>query len=236
DRASAQNRPWPHQRAFKDAAIAADEDIVFDDDRSGVHRLKHTPDLGSGAQVDALSDLRAGANQGVRIDHGAFVDVGSDVDEHRRHADDGRGDVGPDTGRRSAGDDAYTIGDGELAGREGVLIDEGESGGHFLENSETESQEDAAFDPGVDGPAAVDLFGGADVSLRELIAEFEEYFSRFRIVLDFALRGEALDGGFQGRHGIDDCLWLIVICQKGKAITTEDTEVHRGAPPNLQSE
>jgi hypothetical protein len=43
--------------------------------------------------------------------------------------------------------------------------------------------------------------------LRELIAEFEEYSSRFRIVLDFVLRGEAFDGGFQGGHEL-----LIVDC------------------------
>jgi hypothetical protein len=41
--------------------------------------------------------------------------------------------------------------------------------------------------------------------LRELIAEFEEYFSCVRIVFDFTWGGEALDGGFQGGHGMDDC-------------------------------
>ena len=45
-----------------------------------------------------------------------------------------------------------------------------------------------------------DFFGGANFALRELVAEFEESLARFGIVFDFALRGEALDGGFQGGH------------------------------------
>ena len=54
--------------------------------------------------------------------------------------------------------------------------------------------------PGVDHPAAVDLFGGADLALGECVAEFEKCRTRLGIVLDLAQRGEALDGRFQGLH------------------------------------
>ena len=43
-----------------------------------------------------------------------------------------------------------------------------------------------------------DFFGGADFALGELVAEFEKRFAGFRIVFDFAQRGETLDGRFQG--------------------------------------
>ena len=56
------------------------------------------------------------------------------------------------------------------------------------------------LDPGVDDPLVVDFFGGADFALGELVAEFEERLAGFGIVFDFALGGEALDGGFQGGH------------------------------------
>ena len=81
--------------------------------------------------------------------------------------------------------------DRELAGREGVFVDEGEAGGHVGERAKAESEQDALLDPGVDRPAAVNLLGGANFALRELVAEFKKGFARFGIVLDFTQRGDA---------------------------------------------
>src|SRR6202042_44600 len=54
---------------FVDSAIATDEHFVLDDDRAGVDGLKDAADLRCGAEVDALTDLGAGSDEGVRIDH-----------------------------------------------------------------------------------------------------------------------------------------------------------------------
>ena len=123
-----------------------------------VDGLEHSSDLRGGAEMHALADLRAGTDQRVRVDHRAFVDVGSDIDEHGRHADDRRSNVGSRADRRASGNDADAIGDGKLAGRESVFVDEGEAGGHFRQNAQTEAEQNALLDPGVDGPAAVYLF------------------------------------------------------------------------------
>jgi hypothetical protein len=56
-----------------------------------------------------------------------------------------------------------------VAGREGVLVDEGEavSAGHFLQFTEAEAQQDALFDPGVDRPVFAGFFGGTDFAAGE---------------------------------------------------------------------
>ena len=88
DGSGGEHRAFAHDGALVDAAVAADEHVVFNDHGAGVDRLEHAADLRRGAQVDALADLRAGADQRVRIDHRALVDVGAGVDVHGRHADD----------------------------------------------------------------------------------------------------------------------------------------------------
>src|SRR5436305_6043032 len=86
-RAGPKHSPGADQRAFEDAAVAAYQDVVFDDYRGGVDGLEDASDLGGGAEVDSLADLSAGTDQGMGVDHSAFVHIGPDVDEHGRHAD-----------------------------------------------------------------------------------------------------------------------------------------------------
>ena len=112
--AGAQHGARAHLRAFVDAAVSADQHVVLDDHGRGVDRLQHAADLRGGADVYALADLRAGAHQRVRVDHRAFVDVGADVDEHRRHADHGRRDVGSAAHRRASGNHAHLLAGGEV--------------------------------------------------------------------------------------------------------------------------
>ena len=67
------------------------------------------PICARGGEVHALADLRAGSDQRVRIDHRAVVDVGADVDVHRRHADDALAEVRAVADGRSAGHDADAV-------------------------------------------------------------------------------------------------------------------------------
>jgi hypothetical protein len=84
----------PHNGALVDAAIAADKDVVFNDDGAGVDGLEHAADLRRGAEVNALANLRAGADERMRIDHGALIDPCAGVDVHGWHADHAAGEVG----------------------------------------------------------------------------------------------------------------------------------------------
>src|ERR1700730_3285454 len=65
---------------FIDAAIPADEDLVFDDDGHGADGLDDTADLAGGGTVTVLTDLGAASHQSVGIDHGAFAYVSAYVD------------------------------------------------------------------------------------------------------------------------------------------------------------
>ncbi len=123
DGSGGEHRALADDGAFVDAAVAADQHIVFNDDGAGVDRLEHAADLRRGAQVHALADLRAGADQGVRIDHGAFVDVGAGVDVHGRHADDAARHIGAGAHGRAAGHDAHAVRGGEKPRGVGVLVD-----------------------------------------------------------------------------------------------------------------
>src|SRR3974377_1194957 len=64
------------------------EAVVLDDHRRRPDRLEDAADLRGGREVDPLSDLRAGTDEGVTVDHRPFVDVSPDVDVSRRHHDD----------------------------------------------------------------------------------------------------------------------------------------------------
>ena len=109
--------------AFVDAAVAADEHVVFDHDRAGVDRLEHAADLCCRAEVNPLADLRAGTHEGVRIDHGAFVDLGAGIDVHGRHAYHAAREVGAGTDRRAAGHDADAVVGSEMPRRVSMLVD-----------------------------------------------------------------------------------------------------------------
>src|SRR5688572_14431988 len=66
---------------FHHLGAGADEAVVLDDDRVGLHRLQDAADAHAAGKVHVLADLRAGAHRGPGIHHGAHVDVGADVDE-----------------------------------------------------------------------------------------------------------------------------------------------------------
>src|SRR5205823_14369357 len=126
-------------------------------------RLEDAGDLRPGAEMDALTDLRARADECMRIHHRVLPDVRADVDVHRRHADDARGDVGAAANRRASGHDADTIREIESMRRERVLVEEEMAGGralvvvrrHVDDLADAEAKEDAELHPRHRAPMAV---------------------------------------------------------------------------------
>ena len=78
-------------------------------------RLQHAADLAGGRDVAVLADLRAAAHQGVRIDHGAVVHVGADVDVHGRHAGDVLAEIRAVADAAAAGHDADVVAGGDAS-------------------------------------------------------------------------------------------------------------------------
>src|ERR1051326_4364639 len=108
--------------------------------------------------MHTLSNLCARADQGMRIDHGALIYVGADVDVHRRHADDSGRQVSTNTNRRTAGNDSYPICNFEPAHRISALVDKRERAAfRFRQLSQFKTEENPLLNPGVDLPMAVDL-------------------------------------------------------------------------------
>ena len=57
------------EHAVEQHAAGPDERVVLDDDRAGPGRLEDAADGDPGREVDALADLRARADEHVRVDH-----------------------------------------------------------------------------------------------------------------------------------------------------------------------
>ena len=150
--------------ALGDLGAGADETVVFDDDRIRLQRLKDAADAGAAGNMAILADLRATADGGPGVDHGARVHVGAQVDE-TGHQDD----AGRDVGR--VADDAMGHG-AETGLAEPGLVPALELGRHLVEPVgaagaagegrhvvEPERQQNRLFKPLVDPPAAAGLLG-----------------------------------------------------------------------------
>src|SRR5881397_2220580 len=74
-RSGAQDRAFPDDCSLVHTAIPADQDIVLYDDRESPDGFQYTPDLAPGADVHALSDLRARSDQRMGIYHGAVINI-----------------------------------------------------------------------------------------------------------------------------------------------------------------
>src|SRR5690606_7322665 len=59
--------------AFDDLRARADEAVVLDDGRRGLHRLQHAADADAAGQVHVLADLGAGTDGRPGVDHGAGI-------------------------------------------------------------------------------------------------------------------------------------------------------------------
>ena len=76
----ADDRALTDEHPFEQRAPGPDERVVLDDDRSRPRWLENATDGHAGGQVYARSDLGAGPDQDVRIDHRIGADPCSDVD------------------------------------------------------------------------------------------------------------------------------------------------------------
>src|SRR5262249_25740998 len=168
-----------------------------------INRLQDASDRRGRAQVHALPNLCTRPDERVRINHRAFVDVGANIDEHRRHADNGRSYVGPHAYRRPSGHDSDAIGNRKPASREGVFIDEAEAlaASHQREFSEPEAEEDALLDPNVYFRFAGEFLRCPDLSAGEEITELQNRLLGIQLHL---LRGR-------------EPLYLKLQCSHGKA-------------------
>jgi len=116
----------------------------------------------------------------VGVDHGVFRDVGADVYKHGGHADYAAGEVAGVADAGAAGDDADTVGGGELARGVGGFVEVRLPRGiyrHVGDVAHAETEEDAFFYPRFRAPTAGGLgvgVGGADFAAVQGLLEFLE--------------------------------------------------------------
>src|SRR3974390_1081102 len=117
-----------------------------------------------------LADLRAGTDKRVEINQGIFVDVSTDIDEHRRHADDAASDEGAIANAGAAGHNADAVMRRHSANRVGGFVEEGLAvrvDGHVHDRAHAEAEENSLLHPGVGAPTCRRTgvrFGGAHLA------------------------------------------------------------------------
>src|SRR5947207_3185891 len=130
----------------------------------------------------------------MAVDHRAGVDIGADVDVHRRHADHSRRDVRPVADARPPGDEAHIVLERGGTNWISVLVEEREARvrGHVDQRPHAEAEQDALLDPGVDAPGAAGApLGRADLTPGERSAEFGEQ-GAVGVVVAVVMSGAAL--------------------------------------------
>src|SRR3569832_2433979 len=207
--------------AFDDFGTRADEAVVFDDGRVGLHRLEHAADADAARQMHILADLRARAHRRPGIDHRAFIDIGADVDIGR-HQDHVLGDeaAAPRNNKQDHAESAL----GEILGAVA-----GEFGRHLIVKLhrigavhagarrhvvfETDRQQYRYLDTQIHGPCAVLFLRYPQAALFELRDHLRNRVADFR-GRRFRRKIGAVFPGL-----IDDLLQLcghIVYCEKGE--------------------
>src|SRR5437879_7430978 len=124
--------------------------------------------------MHTLSNLSARSDQSMRVHHRAFIDIRADINEHRRHTDDISCDIDAIANRRSARHNANSIASSEGFCRKCIFIEKMK----FLRNrtvfhdTNSEGQQDAAFDPQISFLTARCLFSSAELAALETRPEF----------------------------------------------------------------
>ena len=112
-----------------------------------------------------LSDLGARAHKGMRVDHGAFVNICSYVYICRRHHDHRRSEVCACAHAASAWNDPDAVLRRETSCRDGILVKKRKlSLSHVSKLSKTESRKDHLLYPGVNLPLPVYLLRNPDLA------------------------------------------------------------------------
>ena len=164
------HRSLPHDDAFHHFGARADEAIVLDDGGVGLQRLQHTANACACGDMAVPAHLRAGADRGPGIDHGALAHIGAQIDEagHQHRA---LGDMRA-APHETAGHRADT------GGLEGLCVPSGEFAGHLvppdripgaarddLHIVQTEGQQHGLFQILMDGPGIAGLFRHAQAAI-----------------------------------------------------------------------
>jgi hypothetical protein len=115
--------------------------------------------------VDALADLCARADERMRIDHRPVADVRTDVDVHRRHADDTLAEIRAIANGRTTGNDPHATAGIEPFQRHRVFVDKRPPsvvGRHVDDDADAKPEEDSLLDPGLTRqPEGADVSGSA---------------------------------------------------------------------------
>src|SRR5687768_15744381 len=108
----------------------------------------------------ALSNLRAGCDQRVTVDHRPLIDERARVDKHRRHADDTGCHVSAVADRRTTGNDANVFFDRGRTSRKRIFVEEPETlaGRDVDDRPDAKTEQYALLHPGVDDPFAARVF------------------------------------------------------------------------------
>jgi hypothetical protein len=101
-----------------------------------------------------FADLRARSHECVRIDHAPLIDIGADIDVHRRHADHPRGNIGTVADGRASRHQTDVVLQRKLPHRKILLVEEDEpAGAEICQTSGTETEEYPLLHPSVHTPA-----------------------------------------------------------------------------------
>src|SRR6266705_111021 len=118
--------------------------------------------------MHALANLRTRTDQGVTVNHCAFIDIGARIDEHGRHADDAGSNVSAVTDAGSARNNANPIVRRKCSDWVGVLVEKLQRGTrwrHLNNRSHAKAEQNPALDPGVCLPVAAGIaFSSADLA------------------------------------------------------------------------
>src|SRR5437764_498910 len=104
-----------------------------------------------------LPDLRATADESVRIDHRAVVHVCAGIDVHRRHTGDAFADIAALAHARAAGHNPDAARGAEFLHRIGCFVEKGlpdRIHRHVHNHAHPESEEYAFLDPSIYAPSA----------------------------------------------------------------------------------
>src|SRR4029453_7294860 len=152
--------------------------------------------------MDTLPNLRARTNERVTVDHGPFVNVSTNVDVHRRHTNNSRGEVNTIAYARTARHNPHLLFERSHSDRVRVFVKKSQTRAarHIHQTTHAKAEKDSLLHPGVNEPLAVTVpFGRAHLTaIKRLFQLAEDSSVSFTKVA--GAPGHRFDL-FQRRHG-----------------------------------
>ncbi len=168
---------------FHHFRAGADEAIVFNNGRVGLHRLQYAAYAHAAGQMNVLTDLCAGTYGCPGIHHRTFIDIGADVDVggHQHHVPGDKAAAARHC-RRHHAEAAFGEVFGSVIGKLGrnlvVELHVG-AGGHCDIVFQTEGQQNGLLDPLVDLPCAIQFLRNAQAAAIQLLQHMGYGFADF---------------------------------------------------------